>query len=253
VADISQAFAELKLNVNQVVDAKGDPTTLAKNLNLYFSHRAEVLNTIVEPNLMKLSRARETFNRIRKARSHSCPTPMNKQKGNKKAVAFLTAIVNMLIEENLNGLRCCYDPRVLTTVTQAGIPVRTLSRRVDGAFPSPLNPIAIWEIKEYYYTTTFGSRVADGVYETLLDGMELEELYTSEKIKVGHYLMLDDYYTWWDCGKSYLCRVIDLLHMGYVNEVLFGQEVVREMPRIIREWVVLYEERQSQSRATEPE
>jgi len=28
----------------------------------------------------------------------------------------------------------------------------------------------------YYYTTTFGSRVEDGVYETLLDGMELEEL-----------------------------------------------------------------------------
>ena len=23
---------------------------------------------------------------------------------------------------------------------------------------------------EYYYTTTFGSRVADGVYETLLEG-----------------------------------------------------------------------------------
>ena len=32
--------------------------------------------------------------------------------------------------------------------------------------------MALWEIKEYYYTTTFGSRVADGVYETLLDGLE---------------------------------------------------------------------------------
>lgn len=52
---------------------------------------------------------------------------MNKQKGEKKAVALLTGIVNMLIEENLNGLPCCYDPRTLTTVTQAGVPVRTLS------------------------------------------------------------------------------------------------------------------------------
>ena len=39
-----------------------------------------------------------------------------------------------------------------------------------------MDPLAVWEIKEYYYTTTFGSRVADGVYETLLDGMELREL-----------------------------------------------------------------------------
>ena len=35
---------------------------------------------------------------------------------------------------------------------------------------------ARWEIKEYYGTTTLGSRVADGVYETMLDGLELREL-----------------------------------------------------------------------------
>ncbi|MGO8748481.1 MAG: hypothetical protein ACLQNE_21100 [Thermoguttaceae bacterium] len=34
----------------------------------------------------------------------------------------------------------------------------------------------------YPIPTTFGSRVADGVYETLLDGMELEELRDHEKI-----------------------------------------------------------------------
>ncbi len=101
---------------------------------------------------------------------------MNKQKGKKKTPAYLTGIVNMLIEANSKGLPCDYDPRELTTVTQAGVPLRTLARRIDGAFPSPVNPIAVWEIKEYYYTTTFGSRVADGVYETLLDGMEIEEL-----------------------------------------------------------------------------
>lgn len=75
------------------------------------------------------------------------------------------------------------------------MPLRTLARRVDGAFPCAINPIAVWEIKEYYHTTTFGSRVADGVYETLLDGLELEELRTSEGIDVKHYLILDDRYT----------------------------------------------------------
>lgn len=37
--------------------------------------------------------------------------------------------------------------------------------------------------------------MADGVYETLLDGMELEELKEHENIEVKHYLMIDDHYT----------------------------------------------------------
>jgi len=89
----------------------------------------------------------------------------------------------------------------------------------------------------HYYTTTFGSRVADGVYETLLDGMEIEELASSEKVNVLHYLMIDARYTWWDCGKSYLCRVIDMLHMGYVDEILVGREVLTRLPISVREWM----------------
>ncbi len=69
--------------------------------------------------------------------------------------------------------------------------------------------------------------------------MELEELREHEKIDVKHYLMVDAHYTWWDRGKSYLCRIVDMLHMGYVDEVLFGREVVAEMPRIVKEWVAL--------------
>jgi hypothetical protein len=129
-----------------------------------------------------------------------------------------------------------FDPRELTTFTGNGVPVRTLARRVDGAFPSTKNPIAIWEIKEYYYTTTFGSRVADGVYETLLDGMELEDLREREGVDVDHLLIIDAWFTWWKCGKPYLCRIVDMLHMGYVSEVLFGREVLERLPIIAREW-----------------
>ena len=123
------------------------------------------------------------------------------------------------------------------------MPFRTLSRRVDGAFPAVINPIAIWEIKEYYYTTTFGSRVADGVYETLLDGHELEESEAASNQKVRHLLIVDDYFTWWKCGRSYLCRLIDMLHMGYLDEVLFGREVVEQLPILVKEWVKEYERR----------
>jgi hypothetical protein len=94
----------------------------------------------------------------------------------------------------------------------------------------------VWEVKEYYGTTTFGSRVADGVYETMLDGLELMELDANEGRKIRHYLMVDDRFTWWDCGRSYLCRIVDMLHVGLVDEVLFGREVLRRWPRIVKEW-----------------
>ena len=61
--------------------------------------------------------------------------------------------------------------------------------------------------------------------------MELKEIREHAGVDVKHYLFLDAHYTWWDCGKSYLCRIIDMLHMGYVDEVLFGYEVVEELPR----------------------
>jgi len=206
-------------------------------LQQYFEYRAEILHSFVKPHLMDVERAKKVFEIHLKKLKPKCPLPKNKQKGEKKTYAFLTGLVNMLVEVNAQGFSCDYDPHQLTTITNDRLPVRTLARRVDGAFPSSVNPIAIWEIKEYYYTTTFGSRVADGVYETLLDGLELEELLEHENIKVLHYLIIDAYDTWWNMGKSYLCRIIDLLHMGLIDEVLVGYEVVERLPSLVGEWV----------------
>lgn len=238
ISEIRQSFESLGLNPEHIGNERS-PTELAETLVTYYKHRAEVLNKFVEPRLMDVKRAKAEFESLKKKLKPSCPIPLNKQKGKKKAPAYFTGIVNMLIEAHSNGHSCDYDPRELTTVTRDGIPLRTLARRVDGAFPGAVNPVAIWEVKEYYYTTTFGSRVADGVYETLLDGMELEELREHEKVKVLHYLMLDAHYTWWDCGKSYLCRIVDMLHMGYTDEVLFGYEVVERLPELVKSWVSL--------------
>jgi hypothetical protein len=49
--------------------------------------------------------------------------------------------------------------------------------------------------------------------------------------------MIDAHDTWWNQGKSYLCRVIDMLHMGYIDEVLFGNEVIERLPSLVAEWV----------------
>ena len=130
-----------------------------------------------------------------------------------------------------------YNVCLKTSYTNGKKPVRTLSRRVDGAYPSIINPKAIWEIKEYYYTTTFGSRVGDGVYETQLDGWELREVKESLGIYTAHYLITDDYFTWWEKGKSYLCRIIDSMHMGLLTEALFGKEVIERIPELVNIWI----------------
>lgn len=69
--------------------------------------------------------------------------------------------------------------------------------------------------------------------------MEIEELYEHEKVDVKHYLMLEDYFTWWNKGRSYLCRIIDMLHMDYIDEALFGYEVVERLPSLVKEWVAI--------------
>lgn len=247
ISEIRMAMAKLGLSLVHIVDDLDELTEFGQMLLGYFQYRANILNDEVSRNLMNAAQARQTFEKLRRRLKPTCPLPMNKQSGAMKANAYFTGIINMIIEANSEGYGCDYDPRKLTSVTRHGEPLRTLARRVDGAFPTVINPIAVWEIKEYYYTTTFGSRVADGVYETLLDGMELEELREHEKIHVKHYLMVDDHNTWWNMGRSYLCRIVDMLHMGYIDEVLFGNEVITKLPDIVREWVVLENQRQGAS------
>jgi hypothetical protein len=194
--EMIESLAAIRLHANHLVANKGNPTEFGNKLLEYFQYRADVLNNVVEPRLMNVARAKALFEKLKPKCWKSCPLPLNKQKGDKKAEAYFTCIINMMIEANSKGYGCDYDPRTLTTVTKNGMPLRTFARRVDGAFPSTVNPIAVWEIKEYYHTTTFGSRVADGVYESLLDGMELNELKENEAIHLLHYLSVDAHYTW---------------------------------------------------------
>ncbi len=185
---------------------------------------------------MDADEAISRFSVLQNQNIHNLPLTMNKQKGEKSIPSPLTNAVNILISHAINGSHFNSNPQELTTFTRDGLPLQTLARRVDGAFPSPVNPIAIWEIKEYYFTTTFGSRVADGVYETLLDGLELRELLHNSGIKCEHMLFIDGKFTWWTKGKSYLCRLIDILNMNLVSEIIFGKEVYERLPQIASKW-----------------
>lgn len=239
ISEITSGLHNLGLQTRHIVSENEQPTAFTQTLLAYFEYRANILNNFAQQHLMRVEQAQALFNELFEKLQPHCPLPKNKQKHEKQNYAFFSCIINMLIEANIGNMPCNYDPRALTTITVDGVPLRTLARRVDGAFPAIVNPIAVWEIKEYYYTTTFGSRVADGVYETLLDGLELEELREHEKIDVKHYMMVDDYNTWWNDGRSYLCRIVDMLHMGYVDEVIFGSEVLDRVPQLAREWVEL--------------
>jgi hypothetical protein len=237
--EIKAVYENNNLDCRKVINEKNQFTAFGKLIHSYLQYRSDVLRKDVEPNLMKVDDAKKIFEQLRKKLKPSCPLPLNKQKGKKKGYAYLTGIVNMLIEANSKGFQCNYDPKELTAFTRDKFPIRILSRRVDGAFPNVINPVAIWEIKEYYFTTTFGSRVADGIYETLLDGLELREVKESLKIHVAHYLVVDDHFTWWVKGRSYLCRIIDMLHMEVLTEALFGKEVVQRLPTIVQGWTQL--------------
>ncbi len=243
-SEMRGALSELGLHPGRIASDGLDPTELGTELLAYFEYRAQILNEFVRHRLMNGEQALQLYEQLRQTAAYQSPVPMNKQKGDKAKPSYFTGIINMLIAANSEGAQCNYSPMELTTITKGGGPVRTLARRVDGAFPTIVNPVAVWEIKEYYYTTTFGSRIADGVYETLLDGMELEELRESEGIDVKNYLMVDAYVTWWEMGRSYLCRMVDMLHMNYVEEVLFGREVVDRIPVITHKWLRILNERQ---------
>ncbi|MXW42072.1 MAG: hypothetical protein F4138_03290 [Acidimicrobiia bacterium] len=234
-SEVMQVLRELNLGGTDIkfdnkLDARGHLIVE------YFHYRADTLNNRVKGMLMDAEEARALFQHVYGCFDPKCPLPMNKQKGEKKAKAYLTCLVNIMIESIIGDLSCDYDPRQLTKITDGRQLLSTLSRRMDGAFPSTVNPIAIWEIKEYYYTTTFGSRIADGVYETLLDGMELRDLKADAGIHVKHYLIIDSYKTWWSGGRSYLCRILDMMHMGYVDEVVFGREVIDRIPSLASKW-----------------
>jgi len=73
--------------------------------------------------------------------------------------------------------------------------------------------------------------------------MELKELKDSSGTKIRKYLMIDAYDTWWSMGISFLCRVVDMMHMGYVDEVIFGKEVVVRVPKLVLEWIDIHNER----------
>lgn len=248
-ADIISCLQQYKLDI---------PEKILSLVLDYLSYRNDVLTNYIRPHLMNLGETRERYYDLKDRLSASqhiflSPQPMNKQKGKKRNLAFFTCAINLLTENTINqfnlkhktNITCNYDPHNLTFLTSdknSHYLKDTYSRRFDGAIPSLNSPVAIWEIKEYYYTTTFGSRIADGVYETQLDGYEVKN---TKGLKPIHNFIIDGYDSWWLKGKSYLCRIVDTLNMGLVDEVIFGKEIYEIWPERVNKFCELQYNRQN--------
>lgn len=222
---------------------------MIRNVSDYSIARADVINTHIQRMLMDAQDVQEIFHDLMDVRYRyglKCDIPMNKQSGDKKQPAYFTAIVNILAERTIRevaGVTDCigFDDNPLSLsciIDENRHIVGASSRRFDGAYPDVFNPKIVWEIKEYYYSKSFGSRVADGVYETQLDGFEFKDLYDRTQHHVHHVFFVDGYTNWWEKGKSYLCRIVDILNAGFVDEVIVGREVVSRWPEVLSDYIV---------------
>jgi len=242
---ILDSFHKLQLFTNKLF-FNDTPTELGEKVMAYFNYRADILNNEAQNQFMSMEEAKALYEQLLKdfigKYNTTWKVPINKQSKEKKNPAYLTGCVNMLIQSSLkDNYSCKYDAKEISSFTSNKFPVRSLSRRVDGSFPGVINPIALWEIKEYYYTTSFGSRIADGIYETMLDGYELKEVKKVINRPVFHYLFIDAKFTWWEMGKSYLCRIVDLVHMGLLTECIIGKQIIERVPLIVEEWKKEYD------------
>lgn len=237
--DIEQVFRRFDMPLDHSV---------IKDVRDYSVRRAATLNRYVKNSLMDAQEAYHIFECLYNTYSDYellCKIPKNKQSGEMKRINYFTAIINILTEITIRkqyfydgSLGFDDDPQGLVCVFDSDNRiVGTSSRRFDGAYPQIFNPQIVWEIKEYYYTTTFGSRIADGVYETQLDGYEFADIERRTNRKVYHVFFVDGYTTWWKMGTSYLCRIIDMLNAGLVDEVIFGREVFERWPIFLEEHI----------------
>ncbi|CEI30259.1 Protein of unknown function [Propionibacterium freudenreichii] len=266
-ADMHRAMARLGRST-EALGSVHDPSDLALLLEDYFAYRAAVLNQQVKSDLMVTAEASELFDGVVEAtgaillgpvmkagkqiavdylvHGDTVRVPMNKQTGEMRQPSFLTGIVNLVVADALGGRPCDYDPRALPVIDFEGTLYAAMSRRMDGSMPATVNPLAMWEIKEYYYTTTFGSKISDAVYITALDGYERAEVEAVTGVPIDHLIIVDAYDTWWVKGKSYLCRLVDLVNMGKVTHLICGREAVRELPLLAAEWAARWDDQEQQ-------
>jgi len=161
-----------------------------------------------------------------------------------QSAKVMVATVNWLTAYELQDRDVTFEPnpQARAAVFAPGS-ILVTPRRLDGAIPALLNPCGLWEIKEYWGGNTKkpgGSKMSDAIYECQLVGTELRMYEDDGGARVRHYFIFDGR-NQWKSRPSDLRRAYDLLCSGLVDELVVGDEVLGEWPRIVHEMADLVE------------
>lgn len=149
------------------------------------------------------------------------------------------ASVNWLTAQALAGTGVDFEPNPQARgVSFSAGHMFVTPRRLDGAIPALLNPVGLWEIKEYWGGTSGGSKMSDAIYECQLVGTEMRMYEDRSGTSMLHYLIFDGLQQW-KSRRSDIARAFDLLSSGLIDELIVGSEVMTEWPRVVRQMAAL--------------
>jgi len=230
--DLRKTVEKTEINADPILGGFSECTTnLGNEVRDYLNYRSEQVEIALD-RIRTRDQAVEEFEEF--SEGFVMDTEQLNKQGSNQPLVFANS-VNLVLEKE-TGIEFDPNPRMLPTVLDSDRNLQmTLPKWPDGAFPTARNPRAIWEVKEFYSSTTFGSRIADAIYEIMLFHEELNTLHEETGREVELYLMTDGYEAW-QKGISYICRIVDILNMGYIDAAIFGEDVFTQWPDIVGEW-----------------
>lgn len=232
IDDLRETIEDTGINADPLLGGFSEPTAdLGSDVLDYLNYRSEQVEVALD-RIRTKDEAVAEFEEF--SEGFQMETEQLNKQGSSEPLVFANS-VNLVLEKE-TGVDFNPNPRMLPTVLDDEKNLQmTLPKWPDGAFPTARNPLAIWEVKEFYSSTTFGSRIADAIYEIMLFSEELDTLHNETGEEVELYLMTDGYEAW-QSGVSYICRIIDVVNMGYIDAAIFGEEVFTQWPDIVAEW-----------------
>lgn len=174
-------------------------TDLGENILDYLNYRSQHVAVALD-NIQTKNEAEETYEEYRG--DHELKHVQYNRQGSNDPLVFANT-VNLVMEKEYGGE---FDPNPyeLPTILDDDKNLQlTFAKRLDGAVPDNRNPIALWEVKEFYNSSTFGSRVADAIYEIMLLSQEAQSVADEAGRDVEMYLLTDGEQAW-SKGVSYI-------------------------------------------------
>ena len=97
VQQIKLVFERETLNYSKIINQDDSFTEFGQLIIDYMIFRGDLLTNTIQPNLMNKEEAKELFYSLKDRLNPQISLPLNKQTGEKKDFAYLTKIINILL------------------------------------------------------------------------------------------------------------------------------------------------------------